>query len=1829
MLTLPNYKINAQIYESPNSLVYRGIRTQDDRGVILKVLKHDYPTPVELTRYRKEYELTRSLKADGVVKVYDLLKYQNTLAIVLEDFGGESLQDLLARRSFTLKEFLEIAIRITDSLGEIHAANIIHKDVNPSNIVINPATEQLKIIDFGISTVLTRSHPALKNPHVLEGTLAYMSPEQTGRMNRALDYRTDFYSLGVTFYQLLTNRLPFTSTDVMELVHCHIAKQSVTPCEINPAIPKIVSAIVMKLLAKMAEDRYQSAWGIKADLDKCWQQLDRSSTLSDFPLGCQDIADKFQIPQKLYGREPEIETLLAAFARVSDRSRPTTNNRTTQKVEMMLVAGYSGIGKSALVQELYKPITQKRGYFISGKFDQFQRTIPFSALVSAFSQLVRQLLSESETQLHAWRRQLDAALTGNGKAIVDVIPELELIIGKQEPVEQLGPTEARNRFHLVFQKFIQVFCQPEHPLIIFLDDLQWVDAATLKLIELLMTDETMQYLFLIGAYRDNEVTPAHPLAIALEGLREREAIVNKITLAPLRLNDITRLVTETLSCDRDRGLPLAKLLLKKTDGNPFFVNEFLKTLYRENLLVFEIKTRKWQWNVEQIEAVGITDNVVELMIGKLQKLPSETQRVLQLAACVGNHFDLPTISIVHERGETTTFQNLLPAIKEGLIQPTSELEIFNSSDINTPLLIRDYKFLHDRVQQAARTTIDERHKKAVHLMIGRLLLDNLSSKERTERIFELADHLNQGRELITNRRERINVAKLNLEAGKKAKESTAYQAAKNYLKLGIKYLSKTSWKVEYELTLELHELRAEIEYLQGNFDKSKQLIDFILERVKTDLEKAEVYDLLLLQYTLTANYEAAIQTGRKALNYLGIDLPESELQTALYRELAAAEQNLGAREIASLITAPEMTIPEKKLGVKLLSNIDPPAYFSNQELYAVIVVKMARMSLKYGHVPESAKAYVTYGIILGSVLGNYRAGYEFGTLAVKLGDKFHNRAQKCSACLILGGHLNHWVKHIKWAEEILGESYKAGLDSGELRHSGYAIEHQLRYLFYQGKNLEQLREMLPNFLHFNQKIKNQWAIDGLVGLQLALFNLTGMTAGKLEFHNGEIGDVQYLESCQEYNSLAWLCTFQIFKSQILYLYGYFAEALECSLAAEKWLAFVLGQFQVSEHNFHTSLILAALYTEASEAARKNYWQQLVTHQKQMKIWAENSPENFQHKYLLIAAEMARISGKDLEAMELYDRAIAEAGEREFIQNHALANELAAKFWLGRNKEDFAQLYLQRAFYSYQLWGAVRKLEDLSENYPHLLAKPVSKFPLENPLITTANNYTSTQSIGSLDLATVLKAAQTISSEIVLDKLLSNFMNILIENAGARQCSLILPEDGKLLIAARIKIDPERVIVQPYIPVAEASDLPVTVINYVERSRGDVILSNAVSEGQFANDLYISRHQLKSLLCTPILKGGQLIAILYLENNLITGAFTPDRLEVLRLLSAQASISIENALLYASVEQKVIERTQELNEKNLRLSQTLDQLKQTQSQLIHSEKMSGLGQIVAGVAHELNNPVSFIYGNISYAERYFKNLLDLVELYERRYPEPEAEISQTIEEIDLEFIAEDLPKILTAMKLGSKRIRNIVRSLQNFSGLDEADIKSVDIHQGIKSTLVMLQHRLRANADREQIVAIERYANLPQITCYPSQLNQVFLHVLNNAIDALSEKYGKRGTPQTGDEAVPRYRDNATHRYRERQPSPPTITITTEATSANRVKIRIADNGPGIGEEVRRKIFDPFYTTKPIGAGAGLGLSTSYSIVVDKHGGTLNCVCAPEGGAEFVIELPIQPRPSVS
>ncbi|WP_414586166.1 AAA family ATPase [Scytonema sp. PCC 10023] len=1537
MIALAGVAFHCKIYESSTSLVYRGIRVQDDQAIVVKMLKQDYPSGQELTRYRQEYEITRSLNLQGVVKAYSQQEYQRTLVILLEDFGGESLEQWMHKRPdfcpMPLSTFLRLAIDLTDILGRIHAANVIHKDINPGNIVLNPDTGVVKIIDFGIATRFNRTNPTFKSPHVLEGTLAYVSPEQTGRMNRLLDYRTDFYSLGVTFYELLTGQLPFPTTDILELVHCHIAKEPVPPHEVNPTIPKPVSDIILKLMAKNAEDRYQSAWGIKADLEICAQQLEEFGQIDSIQLGLQDVWDQFQIPQKLYGRDKEVAILMAAFARVASlqnhaetTAQREQTSKPTFKVEMMLVSGFAGIGKSALVQELYKPITAKRGYFISGKFDQLGRNIPYSAIAHALQKLVQQLLGEPDEQVQQWRSRLLTALGSNGQIIIDVIPEVELIIGKQPPVPEVGATEAQNRFNLIFGKFVRVFCSKEHPLVIFLDDLQWIDSATLKLIELMLLDEQTQSLFLIGAYRDNEVNPTHPLVLTLSKLRKQGAVIQEIVLAPLTLLPLSQLIAETLHRDADTVRSLAELVLRKTEGNPFFVAEFLRMLHSENLLTFDSQHYRWKWNIAQIEAQDITDNVVELMLLKLKKLPENTQQILRYAACVGAEFDLDTLAIVCEQPPKAVSLDLLAAIQAGLIQPLSELD--------EDLLVQEYKFLHDRMQQAAYALIDESQKQVVHLQIGRNLLEKTSPERISERLFEIVDHLNHGIELESEQSERNEIAFLNLIAGQKAKAAIAYTVAKKYLATARVWLAASSWQTNYELTLDLYLETTEVCYLCGYFERVESWAAIVLQFAKTVLDIVKVYEVKIQTYMAQSQLLKAINTGLQVLQQLGISFPETPSQSDIYLELDAITSRLSEKAISDLIHLPQMTEPDKLAAMRILSGITVAAYIAAPALIPLLASKQVNLSIQYGNAFVSPFAYASFGVILCGMVGNIESGYEFGQLALRLLSQQNTHSLKARTLHLVNYFIIHRKKHTRESLEPLLEGYQSGLETGDLEFASYCAYDYCFQSFAIGKELVEVKREMRAYSEVFRQIKQEVALNWTQIFQQSVSNLMGCSVNPTrlvgEFYN-EVNGLPQHEAANDETAI-FLVPFN--KLFLCYLFSEYAQAVKNSASAKSYLIQRRTTPLEPLYYLYDSLAKLATYPGSSAQVQEEILKNVALNQEKMKQWAHYAPMNHLHKYHLVQAETARVLGQLFEAEDLYEQAIQGARENGYLQEEALAYELAAKHYLARGREKIAQTYMKEAHYCYERWGATAKVRDLETRYPQLFPQSV------HASTHTTSGTTSSRSDIAFDLAAVMKASQAISREIELEALLTSLMKILIENAGAQTGFLILENAGKWVIEASGELndgeavavshpvagvppvvgsgEPVRVDGFPGIskllnPEGEklcatrvlqsipmANRLPESIIQYVIRTHECVILNDATREGNFTNEPYIQHNQTKSIFCLPLLNQGKLISILYLENQLATGVFTPERAQVLHLLSTQAAIAIENAKLYSKL-----------------------------------------------------------------------------------------------------------------------------------------------------------------------------------------------------------------------------------------------------------------------------------------------------------------------------------------
>ncbi|HEY9810635.1 MAG TPA: AAA family ATPase [Halomicronema sp.] len=1803
---IPGYSIIEEIYTGSRTAVYRGLQINSQLSVVIKILYQAYPSFNELLQFRNQYTITKNLNIPGIVRPLSLENYKNTYILVMEDCNSISLREYTKNQPLLLTNVLEIALQVSEILHHLHASGVIHKDIKPANILINTNSLKVNLIDFSISSLLPKETKEIQNPNVLEGTLAYLAPEQTGRMNRGIDYRADFYSLGVTLYELLTGELPFLSNDALEVVHSHIAKMPVPPHLINKNIPPFISEIIFKLMAKNAEDRYQSALGLKHDLEMCLQQWQQTGKISPFELGKKDICQRFLILEKLYGRQQEVKTLLDAFERVSDK------NNDNSKSEMMLVAGFAGIGKTAVINEVHKPITRQKGYFIKGKFDQFNRNIPLGAFVQAMGDLIGQLLSESETQLQTWKNQIVAALGNNAQVLIGVIPELEKIIGPQPPTVELSGTAAQNRFNLLLQKFLAVFTKKDHPLVIFLDDLQWADLASFQLIKLLMEEKS--YLLLLGAYRDNEVQPTHPLILTVEDLKKAGNTVHKITLNPLPLTDTNQLVADTLHCPVERARPLSELINRKTQGNPFFITQFLKLLYDEKLVKFNSEQGYWECDIPQINALALTDDVVEFMANKLQKLPKETQQILKLAACIGNYFDLETLAIVSKESPTDVAQNLWQALQEELIIPQSEVYKFylldneinaNADKINNV----EYRFLHDRIQQAAYSLIPDQEQQITHYNIGQLLLQKLSFESRIERIFELVNQLNYGINLINSEKERHELAELNLIACRKARAATAYQAGRNYADKGLLMLGKNSWEQQYEMSLVLHDLAAELAALCGDFEAMENFIQIILAKAQFVLDTINAFRLKIQTNFASNNPKQAIAIAQKILQQLGVDLPANPTEIDTQQATAEIKQLIGNQEIEALIDLPLMTDKEKIAIVQIINSVIPSAYISGSPLLPVLVSLGVKISILYGNTSASCFAYVIYGMFACNFLKDVETGVKFGQLALSLVSKLDDKASKPEVLDVFGGFLLYRKSHLKETLPLVQAGYTIAVEVGSLEVAGYNAHKYCLNSFWCGQPLVSLEEENRAYYHSLVQL-NQVTGANYNGIYWqSILNLLEMTENPLILFDDPLKETEFLSTLTSSNDLYGLFTFYLNKMMLSYLFEAIELARFYAVNVRKNLIAGAGNIGEVAFYFYDSLSLLdnLNYSKNQHDVNKQVEANQAYLQEQ---WAKYAPMNYQHKIDLVEAEKSRVFGKKSEAIELYDKAILGAKENEYLQDEALSNELAAKFYLEWGKDKVAAGYMQEAYYCYARWGAKAKVTYLEQNYPKLLGAILQPhnlaFSLGDTIASTLmRGLTSSSSSDNLwlDFPAVVKAAQAISQEIKLEKLLAILMQIVIENAGAQTGHLILLQDEEWLVVAECKEETKilRTTLEEY------PDLPHSLIYSVSRNQKTAVFDNFSISTQFAADQYLTTHQPKSVLCTPISRSGKLIGILYLENNLTVGAFTTERLEILQLFTSQAAISLENARLYQQTENysqtlkaEVEIKTQDLNQKAHDLEQALKTLQQTQTQLIQSEKMSSLGQLVAGIAHEINNPVNFIKGNLIHTKSYLEDLNSLLTVYMQEYPDPTPAIIAKKEEIDINFLFQDLNKIIDSMTVGSLRISQIVQSLRNFSRLDEAKVKWVDIHSGLDSTLLILQNRLKGDDKFPEITVIKEYSPLPLVKCYASELNQVFMNILSNAIDALI--HGKKSSTEWNKQ--------------------PTITIRTFIENSNYVVISIADNGLGIDHSLIHKIFDPFFTTKPVGSGTGLGLSISYSIIVEKHQGQLSCISVPQEGAEFIIKIPL-------
>ncbi len=1511
---IKDYSILEIINETSSSIVYRARRDGQDATRVIKKLKKNRSSQIDIARFRQEYDIIKSIDNEGVIKVFDCIDLDDEIALVLEDFNGIQLKSIIYSSPLALLPFLNIAVSLASTLGNLHLKNIIHKDIKPQNILVNMKKNIYKISDFGISKVITHDDEEIYDQSVIEGTLIYMSPEQTGRMNRPVDYRSDLYSLGVTFYEMLIGEVPFKFKDPMEVIYAHIAHKPVPLCSRNTSIPEVLSNIIMKLLYKNAEERYQNSFGLMADLEECLQQYEKTGIIKSFELAANDTSITFNIPQKFFGRDKEINLIMTAFERVCQSG----------KSEMMLVSGNPGIGKSALINEINKPMTGRKGYFISGKYDQFRKDVPYSAIIQAFIGLVQQILTENRDRINEWKNVLLTGLGPNGRIITDIIPAIELIIGTQPEVPSLGADESNNRFVLVFNNFVRIFANSEHPLVIFLDDLQWADLASLTLIRNIMIDPDTQNIFFIGSYRNNEVNSAHPFILTIEEIRKEELGINTIDLAPLEITAVNRMISNFLRSDEIITLPLTELIHKKTLGNPFFINQFMKTLYDEKALILEsgahlnktaVSRGGWSWDIEKISKMKVTDNVVELMAEQISRLPAQTQESLKIAACIGSWFDLVTVSMIQKISIDNALFCLSKAINEGLIVPQGQ----------------KYFFYHDRIQEAAYSLIPQEEKSIMHTRIGKLLLEKTDSKDLHDKILYIVNQLNEGAGLLNTENERLELARLNLLAGKKAKTSVAYRSALHYATTGIVLInhpeidnkdaldkiSSYCWEKWYDLSLSLYSEAAESAYLCSEYNEMNTYADAVLSNARNIFDKVQVYEAQMSKFMAQNRLIDAVAIGMEALKFFKIRFPKKPTKLHLILNLIKTKFSIFGRSVDEIYNLPEMTDPEILLAMRLLNSCVSPAYWGKPELVPLLIFKFLSLSLKYGNCSYSPYAYAGYGLMLCSI-GSIENGYAFGRMSQQLLEKLDARQQKSRASFVFNQFIKHRKEHLKEAQRIFIEGYKAGLETGDIEFAVFNIMVYCSRGYYLGKELTGHENDTAKYCAIAESLKQKTQLQIMKLYHQILLNLLGDKSDAFILKGPVYDEEKMLPLHISANDKPALSFFHLNKAILCYLFHENQKALASSQFYEENIGGALGQITVVHHYFYNSLIYLSLYKNVPRNKKNLYLKKAVKNVKVLKKWAFHAPMNHQHKVDLVLAEIASVKGNFFKAALLYDESIKGAHENEYINEEALSCERAAIFYMETGLHKIAASYLADAIRCYNKWGAIAKVRHLEKKYPDYIQRDAA-------LIKSSIDGTTTVSTGntnkSLDISTVIKAAQTLSSEIHLDRLLKKMLGFAMENAGAEHGLMIMEKDGRLFIEADGTIGGEITVMQSVevndcTQDKEGSDtncrLPHSIINYIYRTGENIVLDDASHKGVFTSDPYIRNNKVRSLLCSRIMDKGKTAGIIYLENNLTAGAFTPERVELLTVLSAQAAISLENArLLTIETEKAAMDREIEM------------------------------------------------------------------------------------------------------------------------------------------------------------------------------------------------------------------------------------------------------------------------------------------------------------------------------
>lgn len=1739
------------LFESASTILYRAKSQTNGKKVIIKTLSKEYPSLQEIRGIRFEFDMLRRLDFPGVAKAYALEELGNKPAIVMEDFGTNDIAALCSA-DLPLDLFFEIAIKIAGILGNIHRHNIIHKDINPRNILIQEKTWDVRIIDFNNATDLTNEKQDIDTVRQLEGSLAYISPEQTGRMNRGLDYRTDYYSFGVTCFELLTGELPYTADDTMGYVYSHISKPIPDPRKLNPRIPKPVAGIIQKLMSKNAEERYQSSHGLIKDLAYCRDQWQEKAAVEDFILGQHDIPEKFQLPQKLFGRQPEIATLLQAFEAVANGG-----------TELVLVAGHSGVGKSSLVNEVQKPIVDKNGFFSFGKFDPFERNVPYSALTFALKGLVKQLLFLSDTRLEIWQDKLKRILGANAGLLIELVPEFEIIIGQYPPIPQLNPREAQVRLQTVFGDVVGLFASKQHPLVIFLDDLQWSDSATLDLLSHVI-DRNIGYLLLIGAYRNDELTEGHPFWNALNHLQQESQdtgrVLRTIDLTPLNQATIRQMLAEVFHQRPEETDALATLIYRKSKGNPFYTIGFLTTLNQIGAFEFKADEGRWSFDLRKIEEKVTEEDVIGFLVQQLKQLPLETQNILMLAACIGNKFNLGLLSLISKKSLVALTELLWNTVQQGILMPFDSTarqtaDVTDGTEASAANVL-NYRFQHDRILQAVKSQIAEEEIPRIHLEIGRSLLSAATKDSLEQGIFDLVSHLNISRHLITDQGELRELLNLNRIAGKKAKKSVAYAIAAEYFIQALAIVNQQECPLEPEERFELNKEYAECVYLAGDVDQAMKICDSLFPLAISKIDRASVYVLKARMLDHQARLLESLVTIREGLKIFDIFLPEQhqEIDEKLKEGVGKLLSHLAKTPIEELANLPEMKDEEKILAMNLLYEAIPPAIQTYPPLFFLADLMMFDLSMTYGTTMVSCKNFVDCGIVMGNILGDYPAAYKFGEVAFALIEKYQAVALQPAVNFVFASYISQWRVPYQVSLDFFMRTKQSALAAGDVQILIYAYGHYVHRLFYVGTSFEKCDREITEAVSALEKRKAYGPLD-LVKIFKYIIRRLGTRSAKDSFGKAEEGLNELFQSIKQTDNVVNLFLFAQGRALSCYLLDELQEAEKWDTYAVPFAAGGEGMFSMPDYYLIKSLIVTKTWDSIPEELQPEKKLLLEQNLARLQKWATNSPANFSHKYLLLAAEVARIMREPLETIiGLYDQALNSIGDGEFIQMKALINELYGKFWLAQKQKRIAKIFMLEAYRLYEQWGAYGKVDLLERNYFDWFAIPIAHGSLHPNTSSIEGKY--------LDISSIIKTTQAISSEIKLEKLQKRLILTLMENAGAQRGFFIVKNetDQKLYVEAFGDATDIQVH-QALLLENKRLDLCVDMVHYVARSQQAVVVNNAQKEGDYRTNGYIKRNNVKSVLCLPIMHHNTLKGILYLENNLVPNAFLPSHITVLNLIASQIAISLENAYVYNNLDELVKKRTA--------------QLETAQAELVENAHKVGMSDIATNILHNVGNILNSLkttgyllketitHSRVNYLTKanmmLRENLSDL-KGFVLDNPNGEKLLRYYLDIGDA--LAEENTTSLDHLKRMQENIENIVTmiSAQQRFVYTSTFTELVDVRDIIENALAIGASEL----NRSGIVITKEFAEVPKLNGHKVKLMHILVNLIKNAEEAILKNPGL----------------------------PKRIDLTVKSDQ-NRVLIIVADSGCGIEKANLTKVFSYGYTTKQGSQGIGLHSSAIY------------------------------------